>query len=69
MNPAIAATVAELGLDISDRTPRAVTVEDLETADIVVAMKPGLTLPATPTGRLLEWKFPDPTEASRQKRV
>ncbi|WP_258064123.1 low molecular weight phosphatase family protein [Rathayibacter sp. AY1E8] len=52
VNPAIAATVAELGLDISDRTPRAVTVEDLENADIVVAMKPGLAIPATtrPTG-------------------
>ncbi|NQX06936.1 low molecular weight phosphatase family protein [Rathayibacter sp. VKM Ac-2856] len=66
VNPAIAATVAELGLDISDRTPRSVTVEDLENADIVVAMKPGLTLPATPTGRFLEWKFPDPTDWSAE---
>lgn len=66
VNPAIAATVAELGLDISDRTPRAVTVEDLENADIVVAMKPGLRLPATPSGRFLEWKFPDPTDWSAE---
>jgi len=66
VNPAIASTVAELGLDISDRTPRAVTVEDLENADIVVAMKPGLALPATPTGRFLEWKFPDPTDWSAE---
>ncbi len=62
VNPAIAATVAELGLDISERTPRAVTVDDLQTADIVVAMKPGLAIPATPTGRFLGWKFPDPTD-------
>jgi len=66
VNPAIASTVAELGLDISDRTPRAVTVEDLDTADIVVAMKPGLTLPATPTGRFLEWRVPDPTDWSAE---
>ncbi|OOB91769.1 arsenate-mycothiol transferase ArsC [Rathayibacter sp. VKM Ac-2630] len=66
VNPAIASTVAELGLDISDRAPRAVTVEDLDTADIVVAMKPGLTLPATPTGRFLEWRFPDPTDWSAE---
>ncbi|MBO0984655.1 low molecular weight phosphatase family protein [Rathayibacter sp. SD072] len=66
VNPAIAATVAELGLDISDRTPRAVTVADLEKADIVVAMKPGLTLPATPTGRFLEWTFPDPADWSAE---
>ncbi|RKT36856.1 arsenate reductase [Microbacterium sp. AG1240] len=66
VNPAIAATVAELGLDISGRTPRAVTADDIETADIVVAMKPGLPLPATPTGRYLEWSFPDPTDWSAE---
>ena len=66
VNPAIASTVAELGHDISDRIPRAVTAEDLENADIVVAMKPGLTLPATPSGRFLEWKFPDPTDWSAE---
>ncbi|QHC72216.1 low molecular weight phosphatase family protein [Rathayibacter sp. VKM Ac-2801] len=66
VNPAIASTVAELGLDISDRIPRAVTVEDLENADIVVAMKPGLALPTTPAGRFLEWKFPDPTDWSAE---
>lgn len=64
VNPAIAATIAELGLDITDRVPRAVTADDLATADIVVAMKPGLTLPATPAGRLLEWSFPDPSDWS-----
>jgi len=29
-------------------------------------MKPGLTLPATPTGRFLEWRFPDPTDWSAE---
>jgi len=60
VNPAVAATVAELGMDITDRVPRAVTVDDLDTADIVVLMKPGLTLPAAPRGELLEWSFPNP---------
>lgn len=60
VNPAVAATVAELGMDITDRTPRAVTAKDLEDADVVVLMKPGLELPATPTGRVLEWSFPNP---------
>lgn len=66
VNPAIASTVAELGLDISGRTPRSVTVEDLEEADIVVAMKPGLPLPVAPTGRFLEWTFPDPADWSAE---
>ena len=62
VNPAVAATVAELGLDISQRIPRAVTPDELATADIVIAMKPGLSLPAAPAGRFLEWSFPDPTD-------
>ncbi len=27
---------------------------------MVVLMKPGLNLPSTPTGRVLEWSFPNP---------
>ena len=60
VNPAIAATVAELGLDIAKRVPRAVTAEDLDRADVVVLMKPGLDLPAKPRGQVLQWQFPDP---------
>lgn len=61
VNPAIAATVAELGVDISDRRPREVTKDDLERADVVVLMKPGLTLPTEPRGTVLQWAFPDPS--------
>lgn len=60
VNPAVAATVAELGVDITGNVPRAVTTDDLDEADIVVLMKPGLTLPSTPRGEVLEWSFPNP---------
>ncbi|MDF2916988.1 arsenate-mycothiol transferase ArsC [Microbacterium sp. F1-18] len=60
VNLTIAATVAELGIDISGRVPRAVTPADLDAADVVVLMKPGLELPATPRGDVLEWEFPNP---------
>jgi protein-tyrosine-phosphatase len=60
VNPAVAATVAELGVYISGNVPRAVTATDLNEADIVVLMKPGLALPSTPRGELLEWSFPNP---------
>jgi arsenate reductase (thioredoxin) len=60
VNAAGAASLAELGIDITGRTPRAVTVEDLAEADIVVSMKPGLTLPAQPAGTHLVWELPDP---------
>ena len=60
VNSAIAATVAELGMDITGRVPRAVTPADLEAADVVVLMKPGLALPSAPRGEVLEWSFPNP---------
>ncbi|MDJ1114768.1 low molecular weight phosphatase family protein [Microbacterium dauci] len=60
VNPAVAATVAELGMDITDRVPRAVTESDLDEADVVVLMKPGLELPSRPRGEVLEWSFPNP---------
>lgn len=47
-------------MDITGRVPRAVTVEDLDAADVIVLMKPGLTLPSTPRGKVLEWSFPNP---------
>lgn len=50
VNSAVAATVAELGMDITDRVPRSVTEGDLQAADVVVLMKPGLQLPGTPRG-------------------
>ncbi|MCS5721819.1 low molecular weight phosphatase family protein [Herbiconiux sp. CPCC 203407] len=60
VNPAVAATVAELGIDIAHNVPRAVTSSDLDEADIVVLMKPGLALPSMPRGEVLEWSFPNP---------
>lgn len=60
VNPAVAATVAELGLDVSGRVPRRVTSADLETADIVILMKNGIELPAEPRGDVLQWSFPNP---------
>ena len=61
INPAIAASLHELGIDTSAAKPRAVTTEDLDAADVVILMKPGLPLPGTVRGELVEWSFPDPT--------
>ena len=47
-------------MDITGRVPRAVTPADLEAADVVVLMKPGLALPSAPRGEVLEWSFPNP---------
>ncbi|MFF0911507.1 low molecular weight phosphatase family protein [Microbacterium enclense] len=60
INPAIAATLDELGIDTSSAVPRAVTAEDLATADVVVTMKPNLNLPGPIHGEHVQWSFPDP---------
>lgn len=61
INPAVAASLHELGIDTSAATPRAVSVDDLDASDVVVLMKPGLALPGAVRGELVEWSFPDPS--------
>lgn len=61
INPAVASSLQELGIDTSAANPRAATVEDLDAADVVVLMKPGLSLPGPVRGELVEWSFPDPS--------
>lgn len=51
--------LAEVGVDVGDRVPRALTAELVAAADVVVTMKPGIELPAAPR-RLVSWSFPDP---------
>lgn len=59
INPVIAEALGELGIDTSDAVSHA-TAADLQTADIVVTMKPRLALPGPVSGRLVGWEFPDP---------
>jgi arsenate reductase len=66
INAAGAATLAELGIDTSHRVPRRVTELDLLEADVVIAMKPGLQLPADPAGTYIVWELPDPGDWDEQ---
>ncbi|WP_052226417.1 arsenate-mycothiol transferase ArsC [Microbacterium mangrovi] len=60
ISPEVATALGELGIDIQGALPRAVTAADLEDADVVVTMKPGLTLPGPVAGELVGWEFPNP---------
>lgn len=62
INPVVAESLQELGADTSAARPRLVTEDDLASADVVVLMKPGLALPGSVAGRLVEWEFPNPEE-------
>lgn len=60
INPVVAESLGEIGVDTSDARPRLLTADDLDSADIVVTMKLGLELPGPVRGRRVEWEFPNP---------
>lgn len=60
LNAAVAAVLAERGLDTSRELPKALTEEDAKEADVVVTMGCGDACPVYPGKRYLDWDLPDP---------
>lgn len=60
VNPAAVAAMAEVGIDIANRTPRRWSDSDLGVADVVVTMGCGDTCPYVPGKRYEDWKLEDP---------
>ena len=50
----------ELGIDLSDRVPQALTDELAHRADVVVTMGCGDACPYIPGKRYIDWDLPDP---------
>ena len=60
VHPEVVEVMRELGLDLADRTPRLLTSELAERADIVVTMGCGDECPYIPGRRYIDWDLPDP---------
>ncbi len=60
VHPEVVEAMSELGLDLSDRKPRALTQELAEWADVVVTMGCGDECPYIPGKRYVDWDLPDP---------
>ncbi len=60
VHPEVVEAMAELGIDLGDRTPRKLSREDAEWADVVVTMGCGDECPYIPGKRYLDWDLPDP---------
>jgi len=60
VHPEVVAAMAELGLDLSTRVPRALTESDAQWAEVVVTMGCGDACPYIPGRRYLDWQLPDP---------
>jgi len=61
VHPPVVEVMAELGIDLADRTPRLLTRELAEQADVVVTMGCGDQCPYIPGKRYLDWELPDPS--------
>jgi len=57
---AVVEALEEVGIDISGRTPRKLTQEDVEWADLVVTMGCGDACPVLPGKEYVDWDLPDP---------
>ncbi|MFC5148254.1 arsenate reductase ArsC [Streptomyces aureoversilis] len=60
VNPAVVAAMQEVGIDISAETPKVLTVEAVQSSDVVITMGCGDACPYFPGKRYLDWKLDDP---------
>ena len=60
VNPVAVAAMAEVGIDIADRTPQPWTDAGLRSADVVVTMGCGDACPVYPGKRYEDWDVADP---------
>jgi arsenate reductase len=60
LHEAVVEALDEVGIDVSRRTPRALTREDVEWADLVVTMGCGDACPVLPGKEYVDWNLPDP---------
>jgi protein-tyrosine-phosphatase len=60
VHPEVIEVIHELGIDLSDRQPRLLTLELAERADLIVTMGCGDECPYVPGKRYVDWDLPDP---------
>jgi protein-tyrosine-phosphatase len=60
VHPEVVAVMRELGIDLADRIPKALTTELAEQADVVVTMGCGDECPYIPGKRYVDWDLEDP---------
>jgi arsenate reductase (thioredoxin) len=61
VHPEVVEVMRELGMDLSDRTPRELDTGLAEWADLVVTMGCGDSCPYIPGTRYIDWDLPDPS--------
>ncbi|WP_182876435.1 arsenate reductase ArsC [Microbispora sp. H10670] len=60
VNPAAVDAMREVGIDISAATPKLLTAEAVQAADVIITMGCGDACPVFPGRRYEDWKLDDP---------
>jgi len=60
VNPAAALAMAEVGIDISTKTPKILTADTVQASDVVITMGCGDTCPVFPGKSYRDWVLEDP---------
>ena len=60
INPSVVEALKEVGIDISNETPKILTTSAVEQSDVVITMGCGDACPFFPGKRYLDWVLPDP---------
>jgi len=60
VNSAAVEAMHEVGIDISEQTPKLLTTDAVQASDVVITMGCGDTCPVFPGKRYLDWDLPDP---------
>lgn len=60
VHPEVIEVMRELGIDLADRAPQALTVELAQQADVLVTMGCGDACPYIPGKRYIDWNLSDP---------
>ena len=60
LNPAVLAVMLEVGIDMADQHPKLLTMDSVESSDLVITMGCGDTCPVFPGKRYLDWPLDDP---------
>ena len=60
INSAAVEAMAEVGIDISDQSPKLLTADAVESSDVVITMGCGDACPVFPGVSYRDWALPDP---------
>src|SRR3954467_4818631 len=60
VNPAAVEAMAEVGIDITDQTPKILEYDSVQSSDVIITMGCGDACPYFPGKRYEDWKLEDP---------